>query len=74
MLSLVFNWGLANLSFLQIPGEIYVLSSLQIRLDSTAYMTVYLVSLVWVLIPGVFGYWRLKRRSIVQGLRQEFSS
>jgi ABC-type lipoprotein release transport system permease subunit len=74
VLSLVFNWGLANLSFLQIPGEIYVLSSLQIRLDSTAYMTVYLVSLVWVLIPGVFGYWRLKRRSIVQGLRQEFSS
>jgi ABC-type lipoprotein release transport system permease subunit len=74
LLSLVFNWALANLSFLQIPGEIYVLSSLQIRLDSTAYITVYLVSLVWVLIPGLFGYWRLKRRSIVQGLRQEFSS
>ncbi len=74
ILSLVFNWALANLSFLQIPGEIYVLSSLQIRLDSTAYITVYLVSLVWVLIPGLFGYWRLKRRSIVQGLRQEFSS
>ncbi len=73
ILSLVFNWALANLSFLQIPGEIYVLSSLQIRLDSTAYITVYLVSLAWVLIAGIFGYWRLKRRPIVQGLRQEFN-
>jgi ABC-type lipoprotein release transport system permease subunit len=74
LLSLVFNWSLANVSFLQIPGEIYVLSSLQIRLDSTAYLTVYLVSLLWVLVAGLFGYWRLKRRSIVQGLRQEFSA
>jgi len=73
ILSIVFNWALANLSFLQIPGEIYVLSSLQIRLDSTAYITVYLVSLAWVLMAGIFGYWRLKRRPIVQGLRQEFN-
>lgn len=74
VLSRLFNWSLANLSFLQIPGEIYVLSSLQIRLDSRAYITVYLVSLLWVLVAGGFGYWRLKRGSIVQGLRQEFSS
>lgn len=74
MLSKVFNWSLANVSYLQIPGEIYVLSSLQIRLDTQAYLTVYLVSLLWVLIAGLFGYWRLKRRPIVQGLRQEFSA
>lgn len=74
LLSKLFNWSLANISFLQIPGEIYVLSSLQIRLDSSAYITVYLVSLLWVLVAGGFGYWRLKRGSIVQGLRQEFSS
>lgn len=74
LLSQIFNWSLAHLSFLQIPGEIYVLSSLQIRLDTTAYVTVYLVSLFWVLVAGAFGYWRLNRRSIVQGLRQEFST
>jgi ABC-type lipoprotein release transport system permease subunit len=74
LLSILFNWSLANVSFLQIPGEIYVLSSLQIRLDATAYLTVYLVSLLWVLVAGLFGYWRLKRRPIVQGLRQEFSA
>ena len=74
LMSLLFNWGLANLSFLQIPGEIYVLSSLQIHLDTMAYLTVYIVSLIWVLIAGLFGYWRLKRRPIMQGLRQEFSA
>lgn len=74
LLSHVFNWGLGNLPFLQIPGEIYVLSSLQLRLDSTAYITVYAVSLLWVGLAAFIGYWRLKRRPIIQGLRQEFSA
>jgi ABC-type lipoprotein release transport system permease subunit len=74
LLSKLFNWGLSHLSFLQIPGEIYVLSSLQIKLNSSAYLTVYLLSLLWIILAGVFGYWRLKRQTIVQGLRQEFSA
>jgi lipoprotein-releasing system permease protein len=68
-----FNWSLANFSFLQIPGEIYVLSGLQIRLDVKAYLTVYLLSLIWVFLAGLFGYWRMKKRSILQGLREEFN-
>jgi ABC-type lipoprotein release transport system permease subunit len=68
-----FDWGLAHLPFLQIPGEIYVLSSLSIRLDAQAYFLVYSVSLLWILLAAFFGYWRLKRRPIIQGLRQEFS-
>jgi hypothetical protein len=32
------------------------------------------LSLFWVLLSGVIGYWRLKRRPIMQGLRQEFSA
>ena len=74
LLSQIFNWCLQNLSFLQIPGEIYVLSSLSIRLDLMAYLTVYFLSLVWILLAGIGGYFRLKNRSIIQGLRQEFSS
>ena len=69
----IFNWSLANLSFLQIPGEIYVLSSLQIRLDTQAYITVYFLSLVWVFLAGLLGYWRMKKKSILQGLREEFN-
>lgn len=69
----IFNWSLAHLSFLQIPGEIYVLSFLQIRLDAEAYLTVYFLSLVWVFLAGLLGYWRMKKKSILQGLREEFN-
>lgn len=72
--SILFNWCLQNLSFLQIPGEIYVLTSLSIRLDFMAYVTVYGLSLVWILLAAFIGYWRMKRRPIIQGLRQEFSA
>jgi ABC-type lipoprotein release transport system permease subunit len=74
LLSILFNWCLQNVSFLQIPGEIYVLSSLNIRLDFMAYVTVYGVSLIWILLSAFIGYFRLKKRPIIQGLRQEFSS
>lgn len=69
----LFNWGLQHIPFLQIPGEIYVLSSLQIKLDFMAYVTVYGVSLLWILLSALVGYWRMKRKPILQGLRQEFS-
>ena len=73
-LSHLFNWSLQNLEFLQIPGEIYVLSSPSISLDLMAYVTVYGVSLFWILLAAFIGYLRLKRRPIIQGLRQEFSA
>lgn len=73
ILSILFNWCLHHLPFLQIPGEIYVLSSLSIRLDFMAYVTVYGVSLLWILLAAVVGYFRLKKRPIMQGLRQEFN-
>lgn len=71
--SIFFNWSLQNVPFLQIPGEIYVLSSLHIRLDFLAYAIVYGVSLIWILLAAFVGYLRMKRRPIIQGLRQEFS-
>lgn len=71
--SMFFNWCLQHVPFLQIPGEIYVLSSLNIRLDSLAYVTVYGVSLLWILMAAFVGYFRMKRKPIIQGLRQEFN-
>lgn len=70
----LFNWCLKNVSFLQIPGEVYVLSSLSVRLNLEAYLTVYGASFLWILLASVIGYFRLKKRPIIQGLRQEFSS
>lgn len=68
-----FDWTLANVSFFQVPGEIYVLSSLSLRLNFEAYATVYMVSLLWILAAAGFGYLRLRRKPIIEGLRQEFS-
>jgi ABC-type lipoprotein release transport system permease subunit len=64
LMSKVFNWGLQHLPFLQIPGEIYVLSSLSIRLDFTAYTTVYLISLLWILLAAFGGYLRIRKRQL----------
>jgi ABC-type lipoprotein release transport system permease subunit len=72
LLSLFFNWSLQNLSFLQIPGEVYVLSSLSIKLDTADYFIVYGISLTWILLASFIGYLRLKKKPIIQGLRQEF--
>lgn len=74
LLSELFNWSLQNVSFLQIPGEIYVLSSLNVKLDAIAYVTVYGVSLLWILLAAFVGYLKLKKKPIIQGLRQEFSA
>jgi len=72
-LTKVFNWSLANISYFQIPGEIYVLSSLQLILDGKAYYTVYGLSLIWIILAAAIGYWRFNKKSIMQGLREEFS-
>ncbi len=73
VLSHIFNWSLQNLPIFKVPGQIYVLSELSIRLDAMAYVTVFAISLVWVLVAALAGYFRLRRRTIIEGLRQEFS-
>lgn len=72
ILSKLFNLGLQYLPMLQVPGEIYVLSKLSLSISLTEYTTVYGLSLAWVLLALAVGYWRLRRRSILQGLRAEF--
>jgi ABC-type lipoprotein release transport system permease subunit len=73
LLSHVFNWALQTLPIFQIPGQIYVLSRISIKLDILDYVTVAAISLCWVLIAAAIGYFRLRKRPIIEGLRQEFS-
>ena len=73
VLSHAFNWSLQNLPIFKVPGQIYVLSELSIRLDAMAYVTVFAISLFWVLVAAFIGYFRLRNRPIIQGLRQEFN-
>lgn len=74
ILAEIFNWSLGQLSVFQIPGEIYVLSSLKLKLGISAYFAVFGLSLIWIIIASMIGHLRIKRKPIVQGLRQEFSS
>ncbi len=69
----IFSYLIVNIPYLKIPGEIYVLSELEIVLDSSDYFYVFGISLVWVLLIGLVTMRRLKNKSIVAGLRQEFS-
>ncbi len=68
----VFNWLLANASWLQVPGDIYVLSQLQVLLSLKDYVWVFGLALVWMAILGGFAARKIRSQSLLAGLRQEF--
>jgi ABC-type lipoprotein release transport system permease subunit len=68
-----FNFLLSNIEVFQIPGEIYVLSELNISLDPIDYLGVFLLTLGWMLLIGYFSIRRMSKKTILSGLRQEFS-
>lgn len=68
----IFNWLLANASWLQVPGDIYVLSQLQVLLSLKDYVWVFGLALVWMAILGGFAARKIRRQSLLAGLRQEF--
>lgn len=70
----LFDLSLKHLPLFQVPGEIYVLSSLELKLTPLSFITVFSIALVWILMASFIGYLRLKNRTIIQGLRQEFNS
>lgn len=72
LLTKLFDYLLQNLNVLQIPGDVYVLSSLKLDLGLNDYFLVYGISLIWILLLCFFGILRLKKKSILSGLRQEF--
>jgi ABC-type lipoprotein release transport system permease subunit len=69
----VFNWSLKVIPFFQIPGEIYVLSSLSLDLKLKSYIIVFSLSLAWVGLAAALGHLRLRKRAILTGLREEFN-
>lgn len=72
-LTKIFNYLIGNLSFFELPGDVYVLSKLQISLGLNDYFIVFSLSLLWVLLIGIFSILKLRKKTLLQGLRQEFS-
>jgi len=68
-----FNRYILTLPFLKIPGDIYVLSELEIVLEKFDYLFVYGVSLAWILLIGLISMNRMRKKPLIAGLRQEFA-
>ncbi len=68
----IFNWMLAHVSWLQVPGDIYVLSRLQVLLSTKDYLWVFGAALLWMALLGSYAAHRMRRQSLLTGLRQEF--
>jgi len=62
-----------TLPFLKIPGDVYVLSNLEVILDPFDYTFVFGVSLAWIILIGIYTMRKIDSKSLVSGLRQEFS-
>ena len=71
----IFNYLLNYLSYLNLPGEVYLMDLNQITLsiEWTDYVTVFVSTLFWLLLIVAFSLYRMKRKSLLYGLRKEFS-
>lgn len=73
LLVALFDWLLAHASFLQVPGDIYIFSTLRLLLDFSDYVAVFVPALLWVALLGWLTARKLKREPLVMSLRQEFA-
>lgn len=69
----IFEDFILTIPSLQVPGDIYVLDKLEVILNLEDYLYVFGISLMWILLIGFVTIQKLKRNTIVSGLRQEFS-
>lgn len=68
----IFDLALQNAAFLQIPGEIYVIDRLKVVLSFNNYALVFSLAFVWMMVLGIYGLIKLRKLSLIAGLRQEF--
>lgn len=68
-----FSWGLKNLAFLHLPGDVYHLGSLSLRIQLGDYFLVFGLTLAWILLVAWISFFRLRKKPILAGLREEFA-
>lgn len=73
ILAQIFDFGLQHLPFLQLPGDIYNLGHLSLKLSFMDYFYVFALALFWIFVIAMMGIIRINRKSILSGLRKEFS-
>ncbi|MFN8369773.1 MAG: hypothetical protein U0T83_04005 [Bacteriovoracaceae bacterium] len=66
------DFALRNWSVLQIPGEIYTLTGVSIRLSMIDYLIVFAIALIWLILIFLFNLKKFQKNSLLYGLRKEF--
>jgi ABC-type lipoprotein release transport system permease subunit len=69
----IMRYLLNSLDIFKLPGEIYVLGQLDIKLDIYDYSIVFLGSFVWLFVISTIVFLRMRKSPILKGLRQEFA-
>jgi ABC-type lipoprotein release transport system permease subunit len=68
-----FKLALLKLSVFELPSEIYYMPRIELYLAWTDYLFVFSLTLLWILIITFYLLRRLKQKSLLAGLRQEFA-
>lgn len=69
----LFSFIINNLEIIKGLREIYFLESIDLSLKVSDFALVFFATLVWVFIISIFGILKVSKKSIVSGMRQEFS-
>ncbi len=69
----IFDFALANLSILQLPGSVYNLERIKLSISLSDYVLVFTSTLFWMFIILSFALYRMSKKSILSGLREEFA-
>lgn len=69
----IVDWLLGNLSLFQLPGDVYYIGRLSIILSTWDYVLVFGATYLWLFMMAAFGLFRIKKQSILKGLRKEFA-
>ena len=64
---------LLKLPFFDLPAEVYFMPRIDIYLSKFDYMMVFALALVWMLLITYYLLRKLRNKSLLEGLRQEFA-
>ena len=69
----LFRFLLLNASFFKLPAEVYFLPKIDLYLSWLDYIMVFSLALIWILLITYYLLRKLKNKSLLEGLRQEFA-
>ncbi len=69
----IFKLILLKFSLFELPSDIYYMPRIELFLSYKDYLLVFFLALVWILLITYYLLRRLKQKSLLEGLRQEFA-